>query len=718
VKPKNPSLFSTPLWPHQRKAIDCIRKYLTAAQTNPDLGSALVHMPTGTGKTGVIACASHFLSAVGSVLILSPRIALRDQLAGEVAGRFFTKLGLTNRLPKTVHNIKDRFPSAAKLDLSQTIFVTTIQMLHSMVRHNSPNYKLLQDNVDLVIVDEGHYEPAISWREAIRGIAGPKVLFTATPFRNDLKLFDVQFDHAFSYTFDDAVKDKTIRAVKVHTRSNELTPSGFVSDVVRFYDSTFPNAHSQGDPPRVIIRCDSHATIRQIGTDLAAAGKSFVLIHENFKDNDSTRPHERRTVPDPQTESAVFWVHQFKLLEGIDDPRFHVIALFEELGTTRGLVQQIGRVVRNPSRKNNQVGHFLDHSSGRQAELWNEFLVFDSVLKRDGVKVADFGAKVLKAIQAAQPDIVYVDGRFRSRLILDNIDPVDELILPQTVNVVRKPTAFSLSDLREEILSDFAQRDRDVRECVVDANTVVFLYLAFRNSPLLRSKCFIECRLGATILRDAGNYLCVFDSSGGVPAPVADCCDSVDIKELRKLFPRNKNTFLTGVSLHNAQLGPRSIRSRSITASRLEDTLPTFDDHSFVCNTARGKCSLNGTAARRYVGFGQGKISDSSLGYVEFPDYVLWLDQITTVLASKATSITSFARFAKHADRPADTTPIHLLLDVGELVRGFAGSGLRGVSLCFLFSVVQVSTGRKRTRDQSHAPGPAGDARSVVIFGL
>ena len=43
--------------------------------------------------------------------------------------------------------------------------------------------------------------------------------------------------------------------------------------------------------------------------------------------------------------------------------------------------------------------------------------------------------------------------------------------------------------------------------------------------------------------------------------------------------------------------------------------------------------------------------------------------------------------------------------------------GLRGVSLCFLFSVVQVSTGRKRTRDQSHAPGPVGDARTVAFFG-
>jgi hypothetical protein len=535
VSPKNPSLASTPLWPHQEKAVSCIRKYLTAARTAPGLGSALIHMPTGTGKTGVIACASHFLSGLGSVLILSPRIALRDQLAAEVEGRFFTKLGLTTNVPKPVANVRDHFPPSSTLDLSKTIFVATIQMLHSLRRRSSPNYKLLQDNVDLVIVDEGHYEPAASWREAIRGIACPKVLFTATPFRNDLKLFDVEFDHAFSYSFGDAVRDKTIRNVKVHTRSPQATPLGFVSDVIQFYDSTFPVPHPNASPQRVIIRCDSDATIRQIGACLESAGKSYVLIHENFKDGEPGRPHERRTVPDPQIESAVYWVHQFKLLEGIDDPRFQVIALFEELGNTRGLVQQIGRVIRNPTRVANNLGHFLDHSSGRQAELWNDFLEFDKVLKRDGVRVADFGAKVLKAIREAQPDIVYLDGRFRSGLALDTIDPEDELILPQTVNVLHKPSVFTLDSVCKQIQLNFEKDDRDVRRHDVDSNTVAFVYLDFRNSSLLRSKCFIECRLGAAIIRQVGDYVCVFDSQGGVPTAVAETCESVDIKTLRKL---------------------------------------------------------------------------------------------------------------------------------------------------------------------------------------
>ncbi|MBW2120153.1 MAG: DEAD/DEAH box helicase family protein, partial [Deltaproteobacteria bacterium] len=94
TKRKKPALASTPLWGHQRKAISTVRKYVAVFNKDKTIGSALIHMPTGTGKTGVIACASHFLQNAGFVLVLCPRIALRDQLYKEVDGRFFYKLGL------------------------------------------------------------------------------------------------------------------------------------------------------------------------------------------------------------------------------------------------------------------------------------------------------------------------------------------------------------------------------------------------------------------------------------------------------------------------------------------------------------------------------------------------------------------------------------------------------------------------------------------------
>jgi hypothetical protein len=96
-----------------------------------------------------------------------------------------------------------------------------------------------------------------------------------------------------------------------------------------------------------------------------------------------------------------------------------------------------------------------------------------------------------------------------------------------------------------------------------------------------------------------------------------------------------------------------------------------FDDHSFVCRTAKGRSASSGNSTRRYVGFGRGKITDSSLGRVTFAEFVSWLDGITAVLASTSAPITSFARFARHAGRPADPTPKHLLLDVREIEDAF-----------------------------------------------
>jgi hypothetical protein len=659
-------LNSTPLWPHQRQAMIGISKYLKAFAADDTIGSALIHLPTGTGKTGVIACASHFLG-LGCVLVLCPRIALREQLAREVNGRFFSKLGFSSDVPKTVHETDSGFPTIAVKDLRKSVLVMTIQMLHSLMNRQSPHYQTLLKHVELVIVDEGHYEPAISWRDAIRRITVPKVIFTATPFRNDLKLFDVNYDHAYSYTFRQAVKDHTIRSVVFHSRAATNDPQVFVVDVLKFYDQQLPSSKPNRDPPRVIIRCESEARIRQIGAALQAAGRTYVLIHENFVAGDPSRPHEHRSVPDPQKESAVFWVHQFKLLEGIDDPRFQVLAIFDELRTTRSLVQQVGRVIRNPARTAKAAAHVLDHSHGRHAELWQGFLAFDQLLDTQGVKIADFGKKMLEAIRQAQPDVVYLDGRFRSRFSMSSIDTADELLLPCSVNVFRNSPTASLPNICDALEQEYEEQDRDVRRVDVDPNTVVFLYLTYRNSPLLRSACFIECELGATLLRQSGNYLCVYDSSGSAYSFLAQFTDAVTVNELRRLFPKAKGTHLTAVSLHNSNLGPRAIRSRAVSAARIEETLPTFDDHAFVCRTAQGYSDNGVELIRRYVGFARGKVTDSSSGRVGLADYLVWLDAVAAVLASTSKPIPSFTRFAAHADVPADPAPTSILLDLRDI---------------------------------------------------
>jgi superfamily II DNA or RNA helicase len=71
------------LWPHQVGAVEMVERFLgeRAGAQGP---SALVRMPTGTGKSGVIAVVAQELVSAGDVLLLTPWDVLVRQLAADV----------------------------------------------------------------------------------------------------------------------------------------------------------------------------------------------------------------------------------------------------------------------------------------------------------------------------------------------------------------------------------------------------------------------------------------------------------------------------------------------------------------------------------------------------------------------------------------------------------------------------------------------------------
>lgn len=69
----------------QRKGIESAFNYLAGAKTQH---SCLISLPTGAGKTGVIATISHF-SSKKNVLVLCHRSAVKDQILKQLSGEFF-----------------------------------------------------------------------------------------------------------------------------------------------------------------------------------------------------------------------------------------------------------------------------------------------------------------------------------------------------------------------------------------------------------------------------------------------------------------------------------------------------------------------------------------------------------------------------------------------------------------------------------------------------
>lgn len=65
---------------YQRRAAMMVRRYRQAYLARATTGAALVCHPTGTGKTAVIAALAQASPEIGSVIVLTTREAIRDQL--------------------------------------------------------------------------------------------------------------------------------------------------------------------------------------------------------------------------------------------------------------------------------------------------------------------------------------------------------------------------------------------------------------------------------------------------------------------------------------------------------------------------------------------------------------------------------------------------------------------------------------------------------------
>lgn len=666
-------------WPHQQEAIKTIKSYLDEYAGGQPSGSCLVNMPTGSGKSGVIAAASQFFRQSSAVLVIVPRITLREQLAADIQSRFWNHLECgpnepSEELPKDVVELESSSDLVNNEDLTGSILVATAQLVSTIFRYRNKSehkyheeFDRLSDAVSMVIFDEGHYKPAPKWGKVTRALNAPTILFTATPFRNDLKIFNIDENQSKCLTFHRAVDNGYIRDVNFHQCSYDGNAADFVDETFKKYQEIFDKSPSDTGAPRAIIRCDDHHHILQIGKALDSKNVSWVGIHENFDDNESTNKFQH--VPGFEETEAVFWVHQFKLLEGVDDSRFELLSLYGELKNGRSLVQQVGRVIRNPDNEPEATAHVLDFSGGDQEARWKNFLSYDHLLKKHGLKVLRLSERLLEALQEAFPDVVYMDGRFRSPGVLESIEEED-LLLPTRTSVLQTPMSAN------EIASEYREELEDEEDCAVEVlntgNTVspqIILYVRFRTSRHLDERYFVEPRFNVVLIHKIDGYLFCLDTGSSRLSELDLEVQVIDSKSLKSLF--DKGNTLTDVNLLNSDVGADVVRSKEIRAVDVGDLAHSFEDSRYVCSRVTGRTSVNiegdERTRRRYVGLSTARVSDSSASYVKVNEYVNWLEEISGSLKGANEPPTAFRRYGREVERPDDPEPQNILLDIADL---------------------------------------------------
>lgn len=649
------------LWPHQKKACEMVKKYLTAHAKGEVEGSALVRFPTGAGKTGVIAMTAKLLAPAGLVVVVSPSRAIRDQLVREIGRRFWEKIGL---LPPDKDGAKPFRPSTLRTVLDETrargVLVCTVQTLTALHVDTQKKYgKELQElrrRACLVMFDEGHREPALKWSEAVRYFERPTVLFSATPYRNDYARFNIVRDYVESLRFNDAVETCCIAEVQVENFKVQ-SPNKYAKSL----KARLLKLRKKASDARVILRCGSESSVKEMVEALDKIGLKPMGIHHTFASDSKYNSK----VPDPEKCDVDVWVHQHMLIEGIDDPRCKMVAIRGEFGSARAFVQQVGRIIRNPKLSADAKAIVLADSSHEQKHFWDAYLEFERNYDPKEHDIRDLIDGALKA----QPKLRYLDGTFRKRFNPSASDFFQHLEYPPTARVLQIESGCDIETIGQALTTEWIGIGRlCLNEARPDPNSAVVLYVHVRNSPVLRDEYYIEDRLGFSVVVKDGDFVFYYDSLGAFPESLDKQLTPVDATRMKRLF--GAKTRPTSASLRNSDVGQHALRRRVVSAYSLEEVATGLSDHGYLCTTVEGYAdeSSSDSGVRRYVGLSRARIREGAK-CTNFEAFKRWTASKANALRKTAKHRT-FARFATEIKplEPKAAKPRHILLDVGDVI--------------------------------------------------
>jgi hypothetical protein len=625
-------------------------------------------MPTGTGKTGVIACLTR-LSNHGSSLVLTPWANLRAQMIDDLHERFWKERDLDPGEPKVVEMLPSSARSVLRAKHPQVI-VATFATLNDLRREHKDTYESLAGTVSLVVVDECHYEPAVEWGKSVKGLKTRTVLLTATPYRNDLKLFRIsnpdQSAHHFTH------KLAASRGIIRELGFDNLPATEAISGLAVAFANYWKKAKRAGDlasaDPRAIICCLDANDIEVAVHHLRREGLNAIGVHEQFEK--PTRPHLMKEVPDPRTEIAEIWVHQRKLTEGLDDHRFCCIGLFTRIRNDRKLIQQIGRILRRKDDDRNKPALLLAPPMFSVEDEWNAYRAFETQLRL--LEPRHFG-KVVDALLSSQPSVEYFEGKFRRRFDPSSLEQKPQVVIPPSVLVRVTLKDFSLADYIEDCTDTLNTEDAVILGPQKDApcqqahDFALWVYASVRNSRFLQDTSLYEIRLETHCVVVAGGYVLIADSRGFIPEEyVDDHTSGVAQGKLARFLDHRFEP--THVSVDSSIPYETVLRGADLHGSDLRRVPPSLTDRTQICRAARGTSKDLG---RRYVGMHRGRLRKEETAEerrtFELPIFVDWARGVAKTLDSNVAASTLFTRFMQTCDPPPAPIPKTLSIDLLRL---------------------------------------------------
>ncbi len=369
---------------------------------------ALIVLPTGVGKTGVMGIAPYYVSK-GRVLVIAPRVAIKDNLVKNLdplnPDNFWIKRKVFPS-PEYLPNVCEYSTSLTKdvLDKSN-IIILNAQKLQVRLDSSILNF-LPKDYFDLIIIDEAHHSTAKTWMDAINHFSQAKVIkLTGTPFRTDGQEIEGELVYNYKlglamannyiksleninyipdelfFTIDDD-EDKKYSIQEIYdlglkdedwvARSVAFSDECSEKVVVRSIDFLKRKRDTSNIPHKIIAVACSIKHAEQIKSIYESKGLRVAIVHSKLEEKD-----KEKAFLDIDNHRVDVVVNVAMLGEGYDHPYLSVAAIFRPFKADLPYIQFIGRILRFIDDDNatpiDNIGHIISHKNLELDVLWEKY---------------------------------------------------------------------------------------------------------------------------------------------------------------------------------------------------------------------------------------------------------------------------------------------------------------------------------------------------------
>jgi len=340
---------------------------------NPN-GEALVVLPTGTGKSGLISIAPYGVSNK-RVLVITPGLVTKKSVAKTLhpmEDNFWIKYNVLFD-PADMPIVEEYEPEMLDSSLEKCHFIiTNVQKLqkdsnNSLLKRVPPNF------FDMIIVDEAHHSVANTWVEALDYFEGAKKLhLTGTPYRGDgieipgelihetrlsvamqlkyvkwlrkqtvnhSEIFFTLPDSDKKYTKDEVLEFKDIEWIEKSVALSEECSLEVIDESIKKLEEL--KELSPNVPHKILAVACSIKHAEDVAKWYELRGKKAILVHSDMKREELE--DNFLMIEENQCEVVVS-VDMLK--EGYDHKYLTILALFRPYRSKNAFAQVIGRILR------------------------------------------------------------------------------------------------------------------------------------------------------------------------------------------------------------------------------------------------------------------------------------------------------------------------------------------------------------------------------------